>query len=153
MFRYWAFLGMMAQVRLYISLMIKWSVQSFCFYFLKYYSGFSFTVSLLLFYVVWYSLLCRWKHLRKQKFEKNYFWTHNHPSAHFLAFSFQLPLAWFVGRFLRGNYGNAAVWMSIIIGQPFAVLMYVHDYYVLHYRHEAAWCTHTQSNKHIDQVQ
>nr|XP_046254932.1 diacylglycerol O-acyltransferase 1b [Scatophagus argus] len=49
----------------------------------------------------------------------------------------QLPLAWFVGRFLRGNYGNAAVWISIIIGQPFAVLMYVHDYYVLHYRQEA----------------
>uniref|UniRef100_A0A3Q2QQ27 Diacylglycerol O-acyltransferase 1b n=1 Tax=Fundulus heteroclitus TaxID=8078 RepID=A0A3Q2QQ27_FUNHE len=49
----------------------------------------------------------------------------------------QLPLAWFVGHFLRGNYGNAAVWMSIIIGQPFAVLMYVHDYYVMHYRSEA----------------
>ncbi|XP_015257560.1 PREDICTED: diacylglycerol O-acyltransferase 1-like [Cyprinodon variegatus] len=49
----------------------------------------------------------------------------------------QLPLAWFVGNFLRGNYGNAAVWMSIIIGQPFAVLMYVHDYYVMHYRNGA----------------
>lgn len=49
----------------------------------------------------------------------------------------QLPLAWFVGHFLRGNYGNAAVWISLIIGQPFAVLMYVHDYYVLHYREEA----------------
>ncbi|KAM9852707.1 diacylglycerol O-acyltransferase 1-like [Aulostomus maculatus] len=49
----------------------------------------------------------------------------------------QLPLAWFVGHFLRGNYGNAAVWISLIIGQPFAVLMYVHDYYVLHYRQEA----------------
>ncbi|KAK5606943.1 Diacylglycerol O-acyltransferase 1 [Crenichthys baileyi] len=49
----------------------------------------------------------------------------------------QLPLAWFVGHFLRGNYGNAAVWMSIIIGQPFAVLMYVHDYYVMHYGNEA----------------
>ncbi|KAM9723232.1 diacylglycerol O-acyltransferase 1-like [Menidia menidia] len=49
----------------------------------------------------------------------------------------QLPLAWFVGQFLRGNYGNAAVWMSIIIGQPFAILMYVHDYYVMHYRKEA----------------
>ncbi|KAF7227388.1 diacylglycerol O-acyltransferase 1b isoform X2 [Nothobranchius furzeri] len=48
----------------------------------------------------------------------------------------QLPLAWFVGRFLRGNYGNAAVWMSIIIGQPVAVLMYVHDYYVINYRQE-----------------
>lgn len=52
----------------------------------------------------------------------------------FLGMMAQLPLAWFVGNFLRGNYGNAAVWMSLIIGQPFAVLMYVHDYYVLHYR-------------------
>lgn len=47
---------------------------------------------------------------------------------------FQLPLAFLVGRYLRGNYGNAAVWMSLIIGQPIAVLMYVHDYYVLHYQ-------------------
>ncbi|KAM9783201.1 diacylglycerol O-acyltransferase 1-like [Neosynchiropus ocellatus] len=50
----------------------------------------------------------------------------------------QLPLAWFVGHFLRGNYGNAAVWISLIIGQPFAVLMYVHDYYVLNHSQEAA---------------
>ncbi|XP_015987282.1 diacylglycerol O-acyltransferase 1 isoform X1 [Rousettus aegyptiacus] len=47
----------------------------------------------------------------------------------------QLPLAWIVSRFFRGNYGNAAVWVTLIIGQPVAVLMYVHDYYVLH--HEA----------------
>ncbi|XP_074941918.1 LOW QUALITY PROTEIN: diacylglycerol O-acyltransferase 1 [Phalacrocorax aristotelis] len=45
----------------------------------------------------------------------------------------QIPLAWFVSKFLRGNYGNAAVWISLIIGQPIAVLMYVHDYYVLNY--------------------
>ncbi|TSK34780.1 Diacylglycerol O-acyltransferase 1 [Bagarius yarrelli] len=44
-----------------------------------------------------------------------------------------LPLAWFVSRYLRGNYGNAAVWLSLIIGQPIAVLMYVHDYYVIHH--------------------
>lgn len=55
------------------------------------------------------------------------------------SFHHQIPLAWFVGRFLRGNYGNAAVWISLIIGQPFAILMYVHDYYVLHYRQEAIW--------------
>uniref|UniRef100_A0A7N8YBC2 Diacylglycerol O-acyltransferase 1b n=1 Tax=Mastacembelus armatus TaxID=205130 RepID=A0A7N8YBC2_9TELE len=55
----------------------------------------------------------------------------------FMGMMAQLPLAWFVGRFLCGNYGNAAVWISIIIGQPFAVLMYVHDYYVLHHRQEA----------------
>lgn len=47
----------------------------------------------------------------------------------------QIPLAWIVSRFFRGNYGNAAVWLTLIIGQPIAVLMYVHDYYVLH--HEA----------------
>ncbi|XP_043923648.1 diacylglycerol O-acyltransferase 1 [Protopterus annectens] len=51
----------------------------------------------------------------------------------FMGMMAQLPFAWFVGRFLRGNYGNAAVWMSLIIGQPVAIFMYVHDYYVLHY--------------------
>ncbi|KAF7708539.1 diacylglycerol O-acyltransferase 1b [Silurus meridionalis] len=56
----------------------------------------------------------------------------------FMGMMAQLPLAWFVGRFLRGNYGNAAVWLSLIIGQPIAVLMYVHDYYVIHHLEEAA---------------
>nr|XP_008100946.2 PREDICTED: diacylglycerol O-acyltransferase 1 [Anolis carolinensis] len=51
----------------------------------------------------------------------------------FMGMAAQIPLAWFVGRFLRGNYSNAAVWISLIIGQPIAVLMYVHDYYVLNY--------------------
>ncbi|XP_006038352.2 diacylglycerol O-acyltransferase 1 [Alligator sinensis] len=51
----------------------------------------------------------------------------------FMGMMAQLPLAWFVGKFLQGNYGNAAVWISLIIGQPIAVLMYVHDYYVLNY--------------------
>ncbi|XP_054620191.1 diacylglycerol O-acyltransferase 1a isoform X2 [Dunckerocampus dactyliophorus] len=51
----------------------------------------------------------------------------------FMGMMAQVPLAWFVGRFLKGIYGNAAVWMSLIIGQPVAVLMYVHDYYVMHH--------------------
>uniref|UniRef100_A0A3Q3A7W2 O-acyltransferase n=1 Tax=Kryptolebias marmoratus TaxID=37003 RepID=A0A3Q3A7W2_KRYMA len=51
----------------------------------------------------------------------------------FMGMMAQVPLAWFVGRYLNGNNGNAAVWMSLIIGQPVAVLMYVHDYYVIHY--------------------
>ncbi|XP_030076690.1 diacylglycerol O-acyltransferase 1 [Microcaecilia unicolor] len=51
----------------------------------------------------------------------------------FMGMMSQIPLAWFVAKFLRGNYGNAAVWISLIIGQPIAVLMYVHDYYVLNY--------------------
>ncbi|XP_042201578.1 diacylglycerol O-acyltransferase 1 isoform X1 [Callorhinchus milii] len=49
----------------------------------------------------------------------------------FMGMMAQLPLAWLVGRFLSGNYGNAAVWLSLIIGQPVAVLMYVHDFYIL----------------------
>ncbi|KAM7373282.1 hypothetical protein PAMP_008147 [Pampus punctatissimus] len=51
----------------------------------------------------------------------------------FMGMMAQVPLAWFVGRFLNGIYGNAAVWISLIIGQPIAVLMYVHDYYIIHY--------------------
>ncbi|XP_067871902.1 diacylglycerol O-acyltransferase 1-like isoform X4 [Heterodontus francisci] len=51
----------------------------------------------------------------------------------FMGMMAQIPLAWFVGKFLSGNYGNAAVWLSLIIGQPVAVLMYVHDYYILNY--------------------
>ncbi|XP_042525307.1 diacylglycerol O-acyltransferase 1 [Dipodomys spectabilis] len=50
----------------------------------------------------------------------------------FTAMMAQVPLAWLVGNFFQGNYGNAAVWLTLIIGQPVAVLMYVHDYYVLH---------------------
>uniref|UniRef100_A0A3Q3IX97 O-acyltransferase n=1 Tax=Monopterus albus TaxID=43700 RepID=A0A3Q3IX97_MONAL len=41
----------------------------------------------------------------------------------FMGMMAQVPLAWFVSRFLNGNYGNAAVWMSLIIGQPVAVLI------------------------------
>ncbi|XP_006635906.2 diacylglycerol O-acyltransferase 1a [Lepisosteus oculatus] len=56
----------------------------------------------------------------------------------FMGMMAQIPLAWFVGRFLRGNYGNAAVWISLIIGQPIAVLMYVHDYYILNFEETPA---------------
>ncbi|XP_066846973.1 diacylglycerol O-acyltransferase 1 isoform X1 [Anser cygnoides] len=44
----------------------------------------------------------------------------------FMGMAAQIPLAWFVSKFLRGNYGNAAVWMSLIIGQPIAVLIFLH---------------------------
>ncbi|XP_022240058.1 diacylglycerol O-acyltransferase 1-like [Limulus polyphemus] len=45
----------------------------------------------------------------------------------------QVPFAMFVSRFLHNQYGNMAVWVSIIIGQPLCILMYYHDYYVIHY--------------------
>lgn len=44
----------------------------------------------------------------------------------------QVPFALFVKKYLDGKYGNMAVWMSLIIGQPIAILMYYHDYYVMH---------------------
>ena len=45
----------------------------------------------------------------------------------------QVPYAVFVSKFLSGNYGNIAVWISLILGQPVAILMYYHDYFVTHY--------------------
>lgn len=60
------------------------------------------------------------------------------PSSPLTVPRLQIPLAWIVSRFFRGNYGNAAVWLTLIIGQPVAVLMYVHDYYVLHHEAVAA---------------
>ena len=32
-------------------------------------------------------------------------------------------------KFFKGDYGNGAMWLSIILGQPAIILMYVHDYY------------------------
>ena len=44
----------------------------------------------------------------------------------------QIPLAVLTHTYFRGKSGNMIVWMSLIIGQPVAILMYYHDYYVLH---------------------
>lgn len=44
----------------------------------------------------------------------------------------QLPLSVFVNRYLKGQSGNVAVWISLILGQPLCILMYYHDYYVIH---------------------
>jgi len=35
--------------------------------------------------------------------------------------------------FMRGQVGNIVVWSSIVLGQPLAVLMYLHDYYWIHW--------------------
>ncbi|XP_076358306.1 diacylglycerol O-acyltransferase 1-like isoform X5 [Tachypleus tridentatus] len=45
----------------------------------------------------------------------------------------QVPFAMFVSQYLHNQYGNMAVWISIIIGQPLCILMYYHDYYIIHY--------------------
>ncbi|GIY88053.1 diacylglycerol O-acyltransferase 1 [Caerostris darwini] len=51
----------------------------------------------------------------------------------FLGMLGQLPFSKFVERYLHSQYGNMAVWISLIIGQPLCILMYYHDYYVFHY--------------------
>lgn len=51
-----------------------------------------------------------------------------------LSFRHQVPLHLLVKKFLGDypNYGNMVVWLSIILGQPLAILTYVHDYYITH---------------------
>ena len=43
-----------------------------------------------------------------------------------------MPLAVLTSlKWMRGQPGNVIVWLSIILGQPIAILMYMHDYYLL----------------------
>ncbi|XP_038662950.1 diacylglycerol O-acyltransferase 1-like isoform X2 [Scyliorhinus canicula] len=49
----------------------------------------------------------------------------------FIEMMLQVPTAWFLSKFVRGFYGNAIVWVCIILGPPLVVYMYIHDYYVL----------------------
>ncbi|CAF1030665.1 unnamed protein product, partial [Didymodactylos carnosus] len=48
----------------------------------------------------------------------------------------QLPFAFAVNHYLKDKprLGNIAVWLSLIIGQPIAIMMYLHDYYYDYYR-------------------
>lgn len=56
----------------------------------------------------------------------------------FLGMVGQLPYSILVERYLRNQYSNMAVWISLIIGQPLCILMYYHDYYVKHYWNSGA---------------
>ena len=42
----------------------------------------------------------------------------------------QVPLAIVTAKFVSGKGGNIVVWLTLILGQPVAILAYVHDYYV-----------------------
>ncbi|KAK6055283.1 MBOAT family protein [Cooperia oncophora] len=45
----------------------------------------------------------------------------------------QIPLTFITSYVIKGGRaGNVIVWLSLILGQPLATLMYVHDWYVLH---------------------
>jgi len=43
------------------------------------------------------------------------------------------PLSLWVDKAMGPRFGNALVWLSLIVGQPLAVMMYYHDYVVEHF--------------------
>ncbi|XP_064394495.1 diacylglycerol O-acyltransferase 1-like isoform X2 [Halichondria panicea] len=46
----------------------------------------------------------------------------------------QIPLGLLTNLpFMRGQIGNIMVWIGIVLGQPLAILMYLHDYYWIHW--------------------
>jgi diacylglycerol O-acyltransferase-1 len=46
----------------------------------------------------------------------------------------QIPLSFVTDKLIGGGRaGNIVVWLSLILGQPMAILMYVHDWYLIHY--------------------
>uniref|UniRef100_A0A7E4W3L3 O-acyltransferase n=1 Tax=Panagrellus redivivus TaxID=6233 RepID=A0A7E4W3L3_PANRE len=52
----------------------------------------------------------------------------------FWAMLAQVPLSMLTDKVIRGGRaGNVIVWLSIILGQPMAILMYVHDWYLLNH--------------------
>ncbi|XP_052816498.1 diacylglycerol O-acyltransferase 1-like [Mya arenaria] len=42
----------------------------------------------------------------------------------------QVPLAIVQVKYIHGKYGNMVVWLSLILGQPIAILAYYHDFYI-----------------------
>lgn len=44
----------------------------------------------------------------------------------------QIPLSFLTEKILKGGRpGNIVMWLSLILGQPMAILMYVHDWYII----------------------
>ena len=46
------------------------------------------------------------------------------------------PVSKFVEKYCGPRLGNVFVWISLILGQPLAVMMYYHDYVVDHFGEE-----------------
>nr|CAB3237489.1 diacylglycerol O-acyltransferase 1 [Phallusia mammillata] len=54
----------------------------------------------------------------------------------FMGMAMQIPLSVFtilITKRFSGHYGNMIVWMSLILGQPIAILAYVYHYYIIQY--------------------
>lgn len=58
----------------------------------------------------------------------------------YLCMMAQIPLSFFTEKVLKGGrLGNIIMWLSLILGQPLAILMYVHDWYVAQYPHSSKY--------------
>lgn len=54
----------------------------------------------------------------------------------------QIPLSLFTDKVIGGGRpGNIIMWLSLILGQPLTILMYVHDWYLMHYPHSSTAAT------------
>ncbi|ESN95456.1 hypothetical protein HELRODRAFT_193513 [Helobdella robusta] len=51
----------------------------------------------------------------------------------FASFMMQIPLVLLSSK-LNGKLGNIIIWLMLVLGQPVALLMYSHDYYIAHHR-------------------
>ncbi|GFO25438.1 O-acyltransferase [Plakobranchus ocellatus] len=50
----------------------------------------------------------------------------------FMGMLLQVPIAYVTGKYIKGKWGNIVMWLSLILGQPVAILAYFHDYYMEH---------------------
>ncbi|VDM50747.1 unnamed protein product [Toxocara canis] len=60
----------------------------------------------------------------------------------------QIPLSYFTDKVVKGGRaGNIIMWLSLILGQPMTILMYVHDWYIFHNPHGAVNATVLSATK------
>ncbi|XP_025959818.2 diacylglycerol O-acyltransferase 1-like [Dromaius novaehollandiae] len=57
----------------------------------------------------------------------------------FIAVLSQVPLSCLLKWLFGDGYGNVLMWISLLLGPPLMVLLYFHDYYILHYRKGSTW--------------
>uniref|UniRef100_A0A0N5AH49 O-acyltransferase n=1 Tax=Syphacia muris TaxID=451379 RepID=A0A0N5AH49_9BILA len=54
----------------------------------------------------------------------------------FYAMISQIPLSYITDKVVHGGRtGNIIMWVTLILGQPMVILMYVHDWYIMHHPH------------------
>ena len=46
-------------------------------------------------------------------------------------FPLQVPIAYVSAKYVSGKWGNIVMWLSLILGQPVAILAYFHDYVIV----------------------